>query len=73
MILRYKRRLLVFGVDILTGSQVHRLGESASFQQYESKLNPRPYLGCEKYAFGSDDYWKCCIKGYTSSLQHQVS
>lgn len=52
--------------------QVHRLGESTSFQAYSSKLNPRHYLGCEKYAFGSNDYWKCCIKGYTSSLQHQV-
>lgn len=73
MILQYKRRLLALNEGISTASQVHRLGESASFQQYESKLNPRPYLGCEKYAFGSDDYWKCCIKGYTSSLQHQVS
>lgn len=53
--------------------QVHRLGESASFEQYGSKLNRRPYLGCEKYVFGSNDYWKCCIMGYTSSLQHQVN
>lgn len=52
---------------------VHKLGESAAFQQYDTKLNPHPYLGCEKYAFASNDYWKCCIKGYTSSLQHQVS
>lgn len=43
--------------------QTHRLGESRSFQQYNSKLNPHPYLGCEKYAFASNDYWKCCIKG----------
>lgn len=57
---------------IILHAQVKRLGESKSFQQYGSKLNRKPYLGCEKYVFGSDDYWKCCIMGYTSSLQHQV-
>lgn len=59
--------------NILTVFKVHRLSESASFEQFGTKLNRRPYLGCEKYIFGSDDYWKCCIMGYTSSLQHQVN
>lgn len=52
--------------------KVHRLGESQSFQKYGGRLHRHPYLGCENHIFGSDNYWKCCIKGYTSSLQHQV-
>lgn len=48
------------------------MGESSSFQRYNSKLNLRPYLGCEKNAFGTSDYWRCCLQGYTTSIQHQV-
>lgn len=57
---------------VVASSKVHRLGESESFKRYDSQLHRHPFLGCEKYVFGSDDYWKCCITGYTSSLQHQV-
>ncbi|XP_031629084.1 glucose dehydrogenase [FAD, quinone]-like [Contarinia nasturtii] len=58
---------LVKGVKL-----VHKLGESTSFQKYGSRLNRQPFPGCEKYVFGSNDYWGCCIKSYTLSLQHQV-
>lgn len=49
------------------------LGESESFRKFGSRFHRRSFLGCESHIFGSDDYWRCCIKGYTSSLQHQVS
>lgn len=52
---------------------VVELGESDSFRKFGSQFHRHPFLGCESYAVGSDDYWCCCIKGYTSSLQHQVS
>lgn len=52
---------------------VVELGESDSFRKFGSRFHRHPFLGCESYAVGSTDYWRCCIKGYTSSLQHQVS
>lgn len=51
---------------------VVELGESKSFRKYGSRFHAQPFLGCESHLVGSDDYWRCCIKGYTSSLQHQV-
>lgn len=52
---------------------VLEMGESDSFRSLGSRFHRHPFLGCEMYAVASDDYWRCCIKGYTSSLQHQVS
>ena len=50
-----------------------RIGEMNGFRKYGSHLHKRPFVGCEHLSFGSDDYWRCCIQGYSSSLQHQVS
>lgn len=52
---------------------VVELGESESFRMFGSRFHRTPFLGCESYAVESDDYWRCAIKSYTSSLQHQVS
>lgn len=34
-------------------------------------FNKNPFLGCAHLKFASDDYWKCCLRLYGSSLQHQ--
>lgn len=60
-------RVLVEGIKMCVA-----LGESKSFQKFDSKLLPKPYLGCEKYEFRSDAYWECCVKQLGSSINHQV-
>lgn len=49
------------------------MGESTYFKKFGSTFHRRPFLGCEHFRFESDEYWACCIKRYTSGLQHQVS
>lgn len=51
---------------------VVELGESEAFRRFDSRFHRRAFLGCESFPVGSDEYWRCCIRGYTSSLQHQV-
>lgn len=49
------------------------LAESTrSFQRLAARLHERPMLGCEMWPARSDEYYECCIRRYTSSLQHQV-
>lgn len=36
-----------------------------------TEFNTNPFPGCEDYPFASEDYWKCCLRLYASSLQHQ--
>lgn len=36
-----------------------------------TQFNKNPFLGCEHLRFASDDYWRCCLRLYGSSLQHQ--
>lgn len=37
-----------------------------------ARFHDRQFLGCEHLEFKSEPYWECCIRHYTSSLQHQV-
>lgn len=53
-------------------NQAVEMGESSSFRKYGARFHRTPFLGCEHLAFRSDEYWRCCIMRYTSSLQHQV-
>uniref|UniRef100_A0A336K688 CSON015437 protein n=1 Tax=Culicoides sonorensis TaxID=179676 RepID=A0A336K688_CULSO len=47
------------------------VAESHPFQRYNAHLLPKAYPGCEHVQFRSDDYWKCLLINYGSSLQHQ--
>lgn len=47
------------------------MAESRPFQKYDSRLLSKPYPGCETVPFRSDEYWKCLLLNYGSSLQHQ--
>ncbi|XP_063697755.1 glucose dehydrogenase [FAD, quinone]-like [Culicoides brevitarsis] len=47
------------------------VAESRPFQKFNSKLFAKPYPGCENVPFRSDEYYKCLIVNYASSLQHQ--
>lgn len=35
-----------------------------------SFLLPQPLPGCERYAFGSDDYWECYVRHMGTSYIH---
>ena len=52
--------------------QLLKISRSKPFSKYETKLHQTPFLGCERFKFGSDLYWECCIRRYTATLQHQV-
>lgn len=48
------------------------VANTKSFEKWKTRFNMRPFLGCENFVFGSDDYWECCIRRHAGSLQHQV-
>lgn len=47
------------------------ISNSKSMKQYGSNLHDTPFLGCENEKYGSKSYYKCCLRLYGSSLQHQ--
>lgn len=57
---------------LFTQLQALNLGRTKSFAHWNARFNTQPYPGCEVYEFESDKYWECCIRHYSSSLQHQV-
>ncbi|XP_052126733.1 glucose dehydrogenase [FAD, quinone]-like [Frankliniella occidentalis] len=52
--------------------QAVRLSETRPFQRYGSALLRTPFPGCTNHTFGSDDYWGCAARHFTTSLHHQV-
>lgn len=36
-----------------------------------TRFHDRPFPGCEHLIFASNNYWRCCLRLYGSSLQHQ--
>lgn len=54
------------GIDLLLS-----IADSKSLKRYGTRLYDVPLLGCEAEKFGSESYYKCCLKMYGSSLQHQ--
>ncbi|XP_044735200.1 glucose dehydrogenase [FAD, quinone]-like [Chrysoperla carnea] len=60
-------RVLVEGIKIAV-----QIGESSSFKKYNSTLHSTPFLGCEQYRFQSDEYWECCVRRITITLNHQA-
>ncbi|XP_037032455.1 glucose dehydrogenase [FAD, quinone]-like [Bradysia coprophila] len=49
-----------------------KIAQSQRFKRFGTKFHDRPFPHCKHLPMHSDAYWECCIRGYTSSLQHQV-
>ncbi|XP_013108372.1 glucose dehydrogenase [FAD, quinone] [Stomoxys calcitrans] len=48
-----------------------QLTRTKAMRKIGTEFNTKPFLGCEEYLFASDDYWKCSLRLYGTSLQHQ--
>lgn len=46
------------------------LSRTEPFQRINSKLNPVPLPGCEKFVFESDLYWACTARQITATVHH---
>lgn len=60
-------RAMIEGVKMIL-----QITKTKSMLRIGTELNMKPFLGCENFKFGSDNYWKCCLRLYGSSLQHQA-
>lgn len=47
------------------------ISNTKSMKKYGSQLHKTPFLGCENEEYASESYYKCCLRRYGSSLQHQ--
>ncbi|KAF2878935.1 hypothetical protein ILUMI_27239 [Ignelater luminosus] len=47
--------------------------ETDAFRKYNTRLETKPFVGCEHLEFNSDDYWRCALTLLTTTLHHQVS
>lgn len=60
-------RIMVEGIK-----QAVEIGESRAFSRYNSRLLRRPLPACRHFSFGSDEYWACVARQFTTNLHHQV-
>jgi len=51
--------------------QILKLARSKPMVKMGTRFHDRPFPGCEHLKFASEEYWKCCLRRYGSSLQHQ--
>ena len=49
---------------------VIELSKTASLKRYGSKINPKPFPGCENIPVLIDQYWECVIRHYTATIYH---
>ncbi|XP_051160896.1 glucose dehydrogenase [FAD, quinone]-like [Leptopilina boulardi] len=49
---------------------VIKLIEAPTLKKYDIQLNKTPVKNCERFAFGSDAYWKCAVKHNTAPGAH---
>lgn len=49
-----------------------RLSDTGALQAYGMQLIRVPAMGCEAFAYGSDDYWECAIRHKTEPENHQA-
>ncbi|KAK1137824.1 hypothetical protein K0M31_002318 [Melipona bicolor] len=52
---------------------VDKLSKTASLQRDGSKINLKPFVGCENIRVFTDDYWECVIRHYRATVYHSVS
>ncbi|XP_004519844.1 glucose dehydrogenase [FAD, quinone] [Ceratitis capitata] len=58
---------------MLEGVQmIFQITQTKAMRRLGTTFNAKPFLGCEHLTFHSRAYWKCCLRRYGSSLQHQV-
>ncbi|XP_055920827.1 glucose dehydrogenase [FAD, quinone]-like [Eupeodes corollae] len=50
-----------------------RIINTPAMQRIGARLFDVPTIGCEQHEFGSDDYWRCCIRIFSYTLHHQVA
>ncbi|XP_008484816.2 glucose dehydrogenase [FAD, quinone]-like [Diaphorina citri] len=50
---------------------VIKISETEAFQSIGSQIHKTPIRDCAHFEFGCDDYWRCAMKYFTSSLYHQ--
>ncbi|XP_055907264.1 glucose dehydrogenase [FAD, quinone] [Eupeodes corollae] len=48
-----------------------KIGQTKSMRKFGSEFHTKPFLGCENETFNSEAYWRCCLRLYGTSLQHQ--
>ena len=51
---------------------VVELSKTTSLRRYGSRINPKPFPGCENIPMFSDEYWECVIRHYTATVYHPV-
>uniref|UniRef100_A0A1I8M1L1 Glucose-methanol-choline oxidoreductase N-terminal domain-containing protein n=1 Tax=Musca domestica TaxID=7370 RepID=A0A1I8M1L1_MUSDO len=59
-------RAMIEGIEMI----IH-IAQTKSMSRIGTQFNTKKFPGCEKHTFASKDYWKCCLRLYGSSLQHQ--
>ncbi|XP_030565116.1 glucose dehydrogenase [FAD, quinone] [Drosophila novamexicana] len=59
-------RAMIEGIEMIL-----QLARTKSMQRMGTRFHARPFPGCEHLIFASHDYWRCCLRLYGSSLQHQ--
>ncbi|XP_073819304.1 glucose dehydrogenase [FAD, quinone] isoform X3 [Musca autumnalis] len=59
-------RAMIEGIEMIL-----KIAETESMKSIGTQFNMNKFPGCEKHAFASRNYWKCCLRLYGSSLQHQ--
>ncbi|XP_022209537.2 glucose dehydrogenase [FAD, quinone] [Drosophila obscura] len=59
-------RAMIEGIEMIL-----QLARSKPLAKLGTHFHDRPFPGCEHLTFASEEYWRCCLRRYGSSLQHQ--
>lgn len=58
---------------LITGIRIiEKLLETSVMKTLGAEINPKPFPGCEKFLFGSNEYWECYIRHMTLTMFHPV-
>ncbi|KAH8293794.1 hypothetical protein KR054_004451 [Drosophila jambulina] len=59
-------RAMIEGIEMIL-----QLARSKPMVKMGTRFHARPFPGCQHLKFASEEYWRCCLRRYGSSLQHQ--